>query len=337
MLSLVYTPYVADVSRAIYNKRDLVYTLTSKWNNIAIISDGSRILGLGDLGAEAALPVMEGKSLLYKQFGDIDSYPLCLSAKDKDEIITIIKGITGSFAAINIEDIESPKCLEIVDALNLPIPVFHDDQHGTAAVVLAELINALDIVKDIRDALIVIAGAGAAGYGIVNLLYYAGARNMIVIDSKGIITKHNREEKHKKRIGELTNLSSIEGSLIDAIDGADVFIGVSGKANLIDRSILKKMNEPIIFALSNPDLEIMPEDAKEARIIAIGRSDYPNQINNLLVFPFLMRLVLDYRLRIDSELLLRYAHVLADIKVEGSILPSIRDIDLNRIKDVLVG
>lgn len=168
-----------------------------------------------------------------------------------------------------------------MDALNLPIPVFHDDQHGTASVVLAALINALDIVKkDIRDVLIVIAGAGAAGYGIVNLLYHAGARNMMVIDSKGIITKYNREEKHKKRIGELTNPSSIEGSLIDAIDGADVFIGVSGKANLIDRSILKKMNEPIIFALSNPDPEIMPEDAKEARIIATGRSDYPNQINN---------------------------------------------------------
>ncbi|RMF31650.1 MAG: NADP-dependent malic enzyme [Candidatus Nitrosothermus koennekii] len=329
-LSLVYTPHVAEVSKAIYDNKDLVYDYTSKWNNIAIVTDGSRLLGLGDLGGEAALPVMEGKSMLYKQFGNIDAYPICLSTKDKDAIIDIIKGITPSFAAINIEDIESPKCLEIVDALDIDLPIFHDDQHGTAVVTLAALINALKIVNKSLDAKIIVAGAGAAGYGIINLLHSYGFKNILALDSKGIITKENREDRYKRRIGSITNSEGIEGSLIDAIKDADVFIGVSGKPNLLTRDMIRLMNrDPIIFALSNPDPEITPEEADEARIIATGRSDYYNQVNNLLAFPFLMRMVLDKRIKkIDEELLLKYATMLSNATKsidEKHILPHITD------------
>jgi malate dehydrogenase (oxaloacetate-decarboxylating) len=267
--------------------------------------------------------------MLFKQFGNIDAYPICLAAKDKDAIIDIIKGIVPSFAAINIEDIESPKCLEIVDALDLNIPVFHDDQHGTAVVVLAALINALKIVDKSKDVKIVIAGAGAAGYGIANLLYAYGFMNMLVIDSKGIIAK-NRRDKYKKRIGEITNKEELEGSLEDALKDADVFIGVSGKADLLTRNMIRLMNkDAIIFALSNPDPEIMPEEAKEARIIATGRSDYYNQVNNLLVFPFLMRMVLDKGIKkIDEQLLLRYAILLSEASEhidEKHIIPDVTE------------
>ncbi len=314
-LSLVYTPYVASIAKAIYNNKELVYEYTSRWNNIAIVTDGSRVLGLGDLGGEAALPIIEGKSMLFKQYGNIDAYPICLSTKDKDEIINTIRNITPVFSAINIEDIESPKCLEIVDALNdLPIPVFHDDQHGTAAAVLGALINSLKIVNKSIDSKIVVVGAGAAGYGIINLLYEYGIRNIIALDSEGIINRYNRSNKYKKIIGEVTNKECIEGNLYDAVIDADVFIGVSGKGGLLNKEMIRLMNDPIIFALSNPDPEIIPYDAKKygVKIVATGRSDYSNQINNLLVFPFLMRLVLNKKSKVDNRLLLRYALMLAD-------------------------
>jgi malate dehydrogenase (oxaloacetate-decarboxylating) len=339
-LSLIYTPYVASISKAIYNNKELVYEYTSKWNNIAIVTDGSRVLGLGDLGGEASLPVMEGKAMLFKQYGNINAYPICLSTKNKDEIISIIKNIIPSFGAINIEDIESPKCLEIVDALNdLPIPVFHDDQHGTAAVVLAALINAFKITNKSLDSKIVVVGVGSAGYGIINLLYEYGAKNIIALDSKGIINRYNRSDKYKKRIGEITNKDCIDGDLSTALRDAEIFIGVSGKGGLLNRDMISLMRDPIILAISNPDPEIIPDDAKRygVKIVATGRSDYNNQVNNLLVFPFLMRVILDKKSKVDGKLLIRYALMLANSidKIDYEhIIPNIIDAKaINKLKE----
>jgi malate dehydrogenase (oxaloacetate-decarboxylating) len=337
-LSLVYTPGVAEVSREIHRDRKKVYDYTSKWNNVAIVTDGSRLLGLGNFGPEAALPVMEGKSMIFKHFGKINAFPVCLATQDKDEIIRTVKQIAPIFGAINIEDIESPKCLEVVEALqhDLDIPVFHDDQHGTATVVLAALINALKVVdKDLKQARIVVVGAGAAGYGIVKILAHAGARNLLAVDSAGIINKDRKENMnlYKRQIAITTNREKINGSLEDAIREAAVLVGVSGRAKLITRKMIGTMSkDPVVFALTNPEPEIMPADAKRggARIVATGRSDYHNQVNNAMIFPFILRAALDARIPgIDEQMLVKVATNLSRLVgnklSEKHILPPIND------------
>ncbi|MEM2919150.1 MAG: malic enzyme-like NAD(P)-binding protein [Candidatus Nitrosocaldus sp.] len=337
-LSLVYTPGVASVAMDIARDKKNAYTYTSKWNNVAIVTDGSRVLGLGNIGAEAALPVMEGKAVIFRQFGGISAFPICLSAQDKDEIISIVKGISPSFAAISIEDIESPKCLAIVDELQsgLDIPVFHDDQHGTAVAVLAALLNALRLAgKRLGDAKIVVAGAGAAGYGIVSILHKASARNILVVDSTGIISRDRKENMnpYKLRIAELSNPEQVRGSLQDAIKGADVLIGVSGRAGIVSKAMVRSMSkDAIVFALTNPVPEILPYMAKNAgaRIVATGRSDYHNQINNAVVFPSLMRAMLDLTIkRIEWDMLIHVAFAIADLVgnniSERYIIPNMMD------------
>ncbi|MGH9922787.1 MAG: NAD(P)-dependent malic enzyme, partial [Nitrososphaerales archaeon] len=268
-LSLVYTPGVAEVSREIHMNRKKVYAYTSKWNNVAIVTDGSRLLGLGNFGPEAALPVMEGKSMIFKHFGKINAFPICLATQDKHDIIKTVEQIAPVFGAINIEDIESPKSLEIVEHLQreLDIPVFHDDQHGTATVVLAALINALKVVdKDLEEARIVVAGAGAAGYGIVKILVHAGAKHLLAVDSAGIINEERAENmnRYKRQIANTTNREKISGSLEDAIRGADVVVGVSGRAKLITRKMIGTMSkDALVFALTNPEPEINPAHAKQ--------------------------------------------------------------------------
>jgi malate dehydrogenase (oxaloacetate-decarboxylating) len=337
LLNLLYTPGVADVSLAIAKDKKLVYSLTGKGNSVAIVTDGTRVLGLGDVGPEAALPVMESKALLFKTYGNIDAVPICLRTKDILEIVNTVRNIAPSFGAINIEDIESPKCLEIVDSLSagLDIPVFHDDQHGTAVVTLAALLNALKVAKkDISGAKIVVAGAGAAGYGITRLLVHAGARNILVLDSKGIIHSERPDlNEYKKELVKLTNPGGVQGDIEYAIRNADVFIGVSGQKDLLKPYMIRHMAEPsIVFALTNPEPEILPEAAKKAGadIIATGRSDFPNQVNNAVVFPFLMRKILDKGIkRIDEKLLYDTAKRLA-AKVrkptKNRILPRIEEV-----------
>ena len=318
-LSLLYTPGVAEVVRIISKKPETVYEYTGKGNTIAIVSDGSRILGLGNLGAKAALPVMESKALLYKVYGNVNAIPLCLKTQKVDEIISIVENISPSFGAINIEDIESPKCFEIVDELakRLDIPVFHDDQHGTAVVVLAALLNALKLVnKDLAKARIIIFGAGAAGYGITKLLCYAGARNIIVLDSCGTIYESRSGlNRYKTHIAKITNPKHENLELDSALNWSDVFIGVSGQKDVVTASMIKKMKkDAIIFALSNPEPEILPGEAIKAgaRVVATGRSDFKNQVNNAVVFPSLMRKILDERIKkITEELLYRVAKELS--------------------------
>lgn len=337
-LSLVYTPGVAEVSREIHKDKKKVYDYTSKWNNVAIVTDGSRLLGLGNFGPEAVLPVMEGKAIIFKQFGKINAFPICLATQEKHDIVKTVEQIAPVFGAINIEDIESPKSLEIVEHLQqeLDIPVFHDDQHGTATVMLAALINALKIVhKNIVQTRIVVVGAGAAGYGIVKILDHVGAKNMIAVDSHGIINENRTENmnRYKQRIANITNKEKISGSLKDALKGADVLIGVSGRAKLITKEMIRHMaKDPVVFALTNPEPEIMPEDAKQggARIIATGHSDYYNQVNNALIFPFILRAVLDARIpSIDEQMLVSVATSISKLVgkklSERYILPLISD------------
>jgi len=348
MLSLIYTPGVAYVSKAISENRERVYDYTSKGNNVAIVCDGTRVLGLGDIGPEGAIPVMEGKAVLFKMLGNINAYPLCIDIRDKEEIIKFVKGIQPFFGAINIEDIESPKVLEIVERLQkeLTIPVFHDDQHGTAIITLAALLNALKLVdKEISKIKIVIAGAGSAGYGIFKLLSKAGATNIIVTDSIGALyenrfkddsnkRKNDINNSYKKEIAAKTNPNKLSGSLDDVIKEADVFIGVSGRGSLITKDIVRLMNiNPIVFALSNPDPEILPEDAiaAGALITATGRSDFANQINNAVVFPSILRALLDLRINsLDEDMLVSVATAIASIVDDKSlkddfIVPKIDD------------
>lgn len=341
VLELIYTPGVAAVAEAISNDNELAYDYTSKWNNVAIICDGTRVLGLGNIGPQGALPVMEGKSVLFKLLGDINAYPLCLNTTDKDEIIGFVKAAEPTFGAINIEDIESPKVLEIVETLQreLPIPVFHDDQHGTSIVALAALINALKVVNKprISEVNVVIAGAGSAGYGISKILKQVECNRILVIDSQGIIYQNRPVgiyNKYKKEISLITNPTRMKGSLQDAIVGADVFIGVSGSPNILDGRMVKTMSkDPIIFALSNPEPEIHPSQAlaNGAKVVATGRSDFPNQINNVSVFPSMLRVLLDLRVRTLSEdLLVAVATGIADLVEQEHlhsdyILPPIDD------------
>jgi malate dehydrogenase (oxaloacetate-decarboxylating) len=281
------------------------------------------VLGLGDIGPEGAIPVMEGKSVLFKVLGDINAFPLCIDTQDKEEIIKFVKAIQPVFGAVNIEDIESPKVLEIVERLqkDLSIPVFHDDQHGTAIIALAALLNSLRLVKkSIGSIRVVIAGAGSAGYGIFRILKEAGCRNIIVTDSMGAIHENRTKginSQFKKEIADKTNPMKLSGSLADVLKGADVFIGVSGRARLIDKEMVHSMNgNPIIFALSNPDPEILPSDALEAgaSIVATGRSDFANQVNNAVVFPAILRSLLDLRVKnLSEDMLVSVATAIAEI------------------------
>ncbi len=325
ILELIYTPGVAYVAKEVSNNKELIYDYTSKWNNVAIVCDGTRVLGLGNIGPEGAIPVMEGKSVLFKVLGGINAFPLCIDIKDKEEIIRFVKAIQPVFGAINIEDIESPKVLEIIERLrkDLQIPVFHDDQHGTAVITLAALINALRLLhKEMNAIKVVIAGAGSAGYGIFRILQEAGCKNIIVTDSKGAIYENRIEgsgldNPYKKEISIKTNTEQQSGSLDDVLKGADLFIGVSGKSNILTKEMIQSMeHDPVVFALSNPDPEILPSEALKAgaRIVATGRSDFVNQVNNAVVFPSVLRALLDLRIRTLSEdMLVAVATAIADI------------------------
>ncbi len=348
-LGLIYTPGVAYASKEISSNKELVYDYTSKWNNVAIVCDGTRVLGLGNVGPEAAIPVMEGKAVLFKILGGINAFPLCISTQDKDEIIQFVKEIEPIFGAINIEDIESPKVLEIVEGLQgiLSIPIFHDDQHGTAVITLAALINALRIVGKKLDAIkLVIAGAGSAGYGIVKILREAGCQDIVVTDSKGALwadresSSNNNSDyaavnnRYKLEISQKTNPRKLTGNLAYVIEGADVFIGVSGKGGLVNAQMIESMNrDAIVFALSNPDPEILPSDALQgrARIVATGRSDFPNQINNAVVFPSVLRVLLDIRAKtLSQDMLVAVAYAIAEIiddthLKEDYIIPKVND------------
>lgn len=345
-LGLIYTPGAAYVATEISKNKELTYDYTSKWNNVAIVCDGTRVLGLGDVGPEAAFPVMEGKSVLFKILGGINAFPLCIDMKDKEDIIRFVKAIQPVFGAINIEDIESPKVLEIVERLrnDLQIPVFHDDQHGTAVITLAALINALRLFhKGISNISVVIAGAGSAGYGIFRILQEAGCKNIVVTDSFGAIYENRVngiDNQYKKEIANKTNAMKLSGSLADALKGADVFIGVSGKGSILNKEMVRSMNnDPIVFALSNPDPEIPPFDALEAgaKIVATGRSDFANQVNNAVVFPAILRALLDLRVKnLGEDMLVSVAIAIADIVdssnlKEDYIIPKVNDPRIIRI------
>ncbi|PIO08674.1 NAD-dependent malic enzyme [Candidatus Pacearchaeota archaeon CG10_big_fil_rev_8_21_14_0_10_34_12] len=341
-LSLVYTPGVAEVCKKIAEDKISAKRLTIKKDTIAIVSDGSAILGLGNLGPEAALPVMEGKAVLFKEFGGINAVPLCIATQDTEEIINFVKNIAPTFGGINLEDISAPRCFEIERRLkeDLNIPVFHDDQHGTAIVVLAALINSLKLAgKKLSDVKVVINGAGAAGTAIANLLNCVDCskdecekvKDIIVCDSKGIISKNRKDLKdniYKKELAEITNKENVEGTLKDAIKGVDIFIGVS-KGNMLTKEMVNSMNEnPIIFAMANPLPEINPQEALDAGafIVGTGRSDYPNQINNVLAFPGIFKGTMEAGARnITNSMKIQASHAIAN-SVENlsreNILPS---------------
>ncbi|KKR21382.1 MAG: Malate dehydrogenase (Oxaloacetate decarboxylating) [Parcubacteria group bacterium GW2011_GWE2_39_37] len=333
-LSLAYTPGVAEVSREIAKDINNSWTLTNRANQVAIVSDGTAILGLGDLGPEAAMPVMEGKAIIFKEFAGIDAIPLCINTTVPDEIVKFCVMIESSFAGINLEDISAPRCFEILEKLEnqLSIPVFHDDQDGTAIVVLAALINACRVTgKVMRELKVIVNGAGAAGISISKLLLEQKVENLILLDSAGAIYEGRSDMNgFKMEIAKITNKQNIHGSLREVIVGADVFIGVS-KANLVDQAMVKSMNsQPIIFAMANPTPEIMPEEAYAAgaAIVGTGRSDLPNQINNALVFPGIFRGLLDGRIpKVTSKMKVAAAMAIAySVKPKkDKILPSVLD------------
>jgi malate dehydrogenase (oxaloacetate-decarboxylating) len=343
-MQLIYTPGVAAVSKEIFSHPPQKYSLTSKANMVAIVTDGTRLLGLGNVGPYASIPVMEGKSVLYKKFGGVDAFPICLNTTKKDEIISVILAIEPIFGAINLEDIESPKVIEISEELEkrMSIPIFHDDRHGTSVVVLAALLNSLKLVrKQLASAKIIIVGAGSAGYGICKLLKFAGCKNIIVVDSAGAIYKGRDRDmsKYKKEIAIITNPKKESGTLAEVLNGADVFVGVSGVKNLLTSKMVKNMSkDAIVFALTNPDPEINPKLAQKngARIVATGSYQYQNKVNNALVFPYLMRAILDYRIKkISLDLLLAASKAIAKT-VSGSklsynhIIPEIGDRSLHK-------
>jgi malate dehydrogenase (oxaloacetate-decarboxylating) len=320
-LSVLYTPGVANISSAIAKNKKLSFSYTIRKNTVAIISDGSAVLGLGNIGPEAALPVMEGKALLLKELAGVDAFPIVLETQDADKIIEIIKNIAPTFGGINLEDISAPRCFEIEEKLkkSLAIPVFHDDQHGTAIVVLAGLINSLKVVKkEMGKIKIVISGVGAAGVAIAKLLIAYGAKNIIMLDREGIIYKKRKRgfNNSKMEIAKITNPENLIGTMQDALDKADVFIGVSAP-NLVNNVDISKMEkDAIVFAMANPISEIAPALAKKggARIVATGRSDFPNQLNNVLVFPGIFRGALDNRVKsITTKHKLKAAKVLASM------------------------
>jgi malate dehydrogenase (oxaloacetate-decarboxylating) len=336
-LSLAYTPGVAEPCRRIHEEEENVYKYTSKGNLVAVVTDGTAVLGLGDIGPKAGLPVMEGKSILFKEFADVDAFPICLDTKNVDEIVKTVKLIAPGFGGINLEDIGAPRCFEVEAKLKeeLDIPVFHDDQHGTAIVVLAGVINALKVVgKKIEDIKVVVNGAGAAGTAIAKLLLLSGVKNLIACDKVGILYRGiENVDDAKKELAKITNPDNIKGTLADALVGADVFIGVSAPG-IVNQEMVKSMNkDAIIFAMANPTPEIMPDEAKAAgaRVVGTGRSDFPNQVNNVLAFPGIFRGALDVRAKeINEEMKIAAAYAIANYVKENelnenNVLPSALD------------
>ena len=344
-LSLAYTPGVAEPCLEIQRNPEKVYDLTRRWNTVAVVTDGTAILGLGDIGPEAGMPVMEGKCVLFKAFGGVDAVPLCIRSKDPDEIVNVIKLLAGSFGGINLEDISAPRCFEIEKKLKAccDIPIFHDDQHGTAVITLAGLSNALKIVnKKLDNIKIIINGAGSAAIAIAKLLFTAGAKNIILCDRNGAIYKdrENGMNDIKREMAEITNLKREAGNLKDIIKNADVLIGVSAPG-VVNIDMIKSMNhDAIVFACANPVPEIFPDDAKKggARIVSTGRSDFPNQINNVLAFPGIFRGALDVRASdINDAMKLAAARALAGLIDESElnedyIIPAAFD---PRVKDAV--
>ncbi|MGH2948554.1 MAG: NAD-dependent malic enzyme [Solirubrobacteraceae bacterium] len=343
-LSMAYTPGVARVCNAIANDRARAFQYTIKRNTVAVVSDGSAVLGLGNIGPEAAMPVMEGKAMLFKEFGDVDAFPLCLSTQDTDAIVATVKAVAPTFGGINLEDISAPRCFEIEDRLKaeLDIPVFHDDQHGTAVVVLAALLNAVKLTgKRLEDLDVLIVGLGAAGIAVAKILLAAGVRDLIGCDSRGALST-DRADYHdgsmtsiKRWFAEATNVERRAGGPADVIEGADLFVGLSGARVMPPAALDRMAADAMVFAMANPNPEVTPEEAEPyARIIATGRSDYPNQINNVLCFPGIFRGALDVRAReITEEMKMAAARgiaaVVADDELrEDHIIPSPFDRDV---------
>ncbi len=325
-LSIAYTPGVAEPCRKIHENTENVYKYTAKGNLVAIVSDGTAVLGLGNIGAEAAMPVMEGKAILFKNFAGVDGFPICLKSQNADDIVNTVINMAPTFGGINLEDIAAPKCFEVEKRIQdaLDIPVFHDDQHGTAIVVSSALINALKIVKkDISMIKVVLNGPGAAGTAIAKMLMSLGVKNIVVCDRKGILEEGRKDlEGHKLWLAQNTNNDNLSGSLADALKESDVFVGVS-TANVLTEDMVKSMNnDAIVFAMANPVPEIMPEIAKKVgiRVIGTGRSDYPNQINNVLAFPGIFRGALDARAKkITEEMKIAAAYAIANLINEDEL------------------
>ncbi|WP_343185852.1 NADP-dependent malic enzyme [Anoxynatronum sibiricum] len=319
-LSIAYTPGVAEPCKQIAEEKELVYRYTAKGNLVAVVSDGTAVLGLGDIGPEASMPVMEGKAILFKCFANVDAFPICLDTKDPDEIVKTVEYLAPTFGGINLEDISAPRCFEIEEKLKrtLDIPVFHDDQHGTAIVTLAGTINALKVVKkEFKDCRFVITGAGAAGVAIAKLLLHIGVKDIFLVNREGIICEgQSHKNPYVAEMARVTNREKRQGKLEDAFKDTDVYIGVSGP-NMVTKEMIQQMNEnAVVFAMANPTPEIMPEEAKAggAVVIGTGRSDFPNQVNNVLAFPGVFRGALDVRASdINEEMKIASANAIASI------------------------